>query len=177
MTVIIGFNYLASFLITGMAGDYMFLIINLCMLLPVLLPIVMNRARTNQKPFHSKTEASVLLLFSLQCGLVSLLCFPQALYLSITAVFTIIASKYRKPWMIILSHPIIFFVADQSRCLFLDETDECDWSISGYSDWINRIVTSEYSNVYSLLLFSALPIWSTLFYTSLTKKSSKIKTE
>ena len=73
MTVIIGFNYFASFLITGMAGDYMFLIINLCMLLPVLLPIVMNRARTNQKPFHSKTEASVLLLFSLQCGLVSLL--------------------------------------------------------------------------------------------------------
>ena len=172
MTVIIGFNYLASFLITGMARDYMFLIMNLCMVLPVLLPILMNRSDI----FHSKTEAAVLLLFSLQCGLVSLLCFPQALYLSITAVFTIIASKYRKPWMILLTHPIIFFVADQSRCLFL-ETDECDWSISGYSDWINRIVTSEYSNVHSLLLFSALPIWSALFYTSLTKKSSKTKTE
>ena len=176
MTVIIGFNYLASFLITGMARDYMFLIMNLCMVLPVLLPILINRKDRSDRPFHSKTEAAVLLLFSLQCGLVSLLCFPQALYLSITAVFTIIASKYRKPWMIILTHPIIFFVADQSRCLFL-ETDECDWSISGYSDWINRIVTSEYSNVHSLLLFSALPIWSALFYTSLTKKSSKTKTE
>ena len=71
MTVIIGFNYLASFLITGMARDYMFLIMNLCMVLPVLLPILMNRKDRSDRPnsFHSKTEAAVLLLFSLQKGL------------------------------------------------------------------------------------------------------------
>ena len=103
----------------------------------------------------------------------------KALCLSLCSIFILISEKINK-WFILLAHPFIFCLTDLAASFYFDQSDSTDHVmnfslshvIAEIVTWENKIFLSEYSNMYTLIMYSALPIWSALYVVALSDESS-----
>merc|ERR1712048_1296362 len=126
----------------------------------VVLPLISLVCR---KSYHPKISSAIILLYSLQCGLLSLVCFSQALFLAMGGLFITIAFKRDKPHLLLLAHPVLLFSLAALASFYLD-TETLDLSV--LVDFWRQILDSDYSSLPEIMAFSAVPTWCALAFTS-----------
>ena len=126
------------------------------------VPIFIPTCLTAEKP-NSKGECFLLLIFTLQTALISLVCFSQGLPILITGiciVLPLIQSKTPKG-LVLIAHPVTMLVATYALYMYLFSAVQID-----YSDLESKtlyIFNSENSNLYNIWMFSVLPVWSSIW--------------
>ena len=195
VTASIGLNVLSLFFVIEYGGiDWIVTSVSISLVFPVIMGYYYSNAE-----IHQKIRSLTLILFVLQCGLLALLCFPQgkfqkywflcshnkniifetekALYLAISSLFIVLAIKVKK-WFILGAHPFIFCLIDVCCEFYFESETLYNFDlVSVISAWQKKIYLSEYSNMYTLIMFSALPIWSALYVVALSAKSSNIPSD
>ena len=128
------------------------------MQVPIFVPKFLSDEKSN-----SKGESFLLLLFTLQSALISLVCFSQGLPILITGVFVVlpfIKSELPKG-LLLLAHPIVLLLATYTIYLYIFSSVVID-----YHELESKVLymfNSENSNLYSIWMFSVLPVWSAIW--------------
>ena len=141
--------------------------------LPVFLPVFACGIETDDAV--RKIESTVLLLFSLQCGLVSLVCFPQGLILLISSLFITIPFLHPKvpKWLMILGHPVFLLLITYG--IYQSQFGNFEFNISEVENAVVKLYENDNSNVYKLWNFSVLPVWAALWSCRYNLRPAKLK--
>jgi hypothetical protein len=147
-------------------------------LAPLAFPLFF-RHTFSEDAISRKVASGFLLLFSLQCGLVSLVCFPQGLLLLMSSFFiTLPFVRHEIPgFLMLLAHPIILAIVTYSGYQMNFGHQELP-GVGELKEVLINLYSNENSNLYQLWMYSVLPIWSSLWtFHALKKGPEKLKAD
>lgn len=151
------------YLVANSFPHWLFYAIAVGNIFPISFPIMSQTSFPIDERVR-KVESTLLLAFSLQCGLVSLVCFPQGLILLVSSLFIVapfLHSKVPRAVML-LAHPVVLLTASWAIYNYLFETSQIS-TMGEVENATLAMYSNENSNVYQLWMYSALPIWSALW--------------